>query len=98
MGFSWVFVFSLYNNGMGNMKHKEYRKLMRTPFEELSEQDQKKRKIEFKRRMEVAKTFVNGLTKGYINDDIDKLIEDDDPIKDVVKLVKLQTNEIGGES
>ena len=58
------------------MKHKEYKKLMRTPFEELSEQDQKKRTIEFKRRMEVAKTFVNGLTKGYINDDIDKLIED----------------------
>ena len=80
------------------MKHKEYKKLMRTPFEELSEQDQKKRTIEFKRRMEVAKTFVNGLTKGYINDDIDKLIEDDDPIKDVVRLVKLQTNELTGDA
>ena len=98
MDFRWIFIFSLYNDGMGNMKHKEYKKLMRTPFEELSEQDQKKRTIEFKRRMEVAKTFVNGLTKGYINDDIDKLIEDDDPIKDAVKLVKLQTNEIGGDA
>ena len=98
MGFGWVFVFSLYSNGMGNMKHKEYKKLMRTPFEELSEQDQKKRTIEFKRRMEVAKTFVNGLTKGYINDDIDKLIEDDDPIKDTVELVKLQINEVGGDA
>ena len=80
------------------MKHKDYMKLMKTPFDDLSKEDQKKRTIEFKRRMEVAKIFVNGLTKGYINDDIDKLIEDDDPIKDAVKLVKLQTNEIGGES
>ena len=51
MGFGWVFIFSFYNDGVGNMKHKDYRKLMRTPFEELSEQDQKNRTIEFKRRM-----------------------------------------------
>jgi hypothetical protein len=38
------------------------------------------------------------LTKGYISDDIDKLIEDDDPIKDTVELVKLQTNEVGGDA
>ena len=76
------------------MKHKDYMKLMKTPFKELSEQDQKKRKIEFKRRLEVAKTFVTGLRKGYISDDIDKLIEDDDPIKDTVELVKLQINEV----
>ena len=76
------------------MKHKDYMKLMKTPFDELSEEDQKKRKIEFKRRIEVAKTFVTGLTKGYISDDIDKLIEDDDPIKDTVELVKLQINEV----
>ena len=83
---------------MDNMKHKDYMKLMKTPFEELSEQDQKKRKIEFKRRIEVAKTFVTGLTKGYISDDIDKLIEDDDPIKDTVELVKLQINEVAGDA
>tara|TARA_Y100000310_G_scaffold307279_1_gene349236 strand:- start:566 stop:808 length:243 start_codon:yes stop_codon:yes gene_type:complete len=80
------------------MKHKEYKKLMRTPFEELSEQDQKKRTIEFKRRMGVAKTFITGLTKGYVNDDIGKLMEDDDPIKDTVELVKLQINEVSGEA
>ena len=76
------------------MKHKDYMKLMKTPFEELSEQDQKKRKIEFKRRLVAAKTFITGLTTGYINDDIDKLIEDDDPMKDMVELVKLQINEV----
>jgi hypothetical protein len=80
------------------MKHKDYMKLMKTPFDELSEQDQKKRTIEFKRRLEVAKTFVTGLRKGYISDDIDKLIEDDDPIKDTVELVKLQTNEVVGDA
>ena len=80
------------------MNHKDYKKLMRTPFEELSEQDQKKRTIEFKRMLETAKTFINGLTKGYINDDIDKLIEDDDPIKETVELVKLQINEVTGDA
>ena len=80
------------------MKHTDYMKLMKTPFEELSEQDQKKRTIEFKRRMGVAKTFITGLTKGYVNDDIGKLMEDDDPIKDTVELVKLQINEVSGEA
>ena len=78
------------------MKHKDYMKLMRTPFEELSEQDQKKRKKEFRHRLEVAKTFVTGLTKGHVNDDIGKLMEDDDPMKDMVELVKLQINEVEG--
>ena len=80
------------------MKHKDYMKLMKTPFEELSKQDQKKRKKEFHRRLEVAQMFITGMVKGHVNDDIDKLIEDDDPIKDVVKLVKLQTNEVGGDA
>ncbi len=71
-------------------------KLMKTPFDELSEEDQKKRKKEFHRRLEVAQMFVTGLIKGHVNDDIDKLIEDDDPIKDTVELVKLQINEVEG--
>jgi hypothetical protein len=78
------------------MKHKDYMKLMKTPFDELSEEDQKKRKKEFHRRLEVAQMFVTGLIKGHVNDDIDKLIEDDDPIKDTVELVKLQINEVEG--
>jgi len=76
------------------MKHKDYMKLMKTPFEELSKQDQKKRKKEFHRRLEVAQMFITGMVKGHVNDDIDKLIEDDDPIKDTVELVKLQINEV----
>ena len=76
------------------MKHKDYKKLMKTPFDELSEQDQKKRKKEFHRRLEVAQMFITGMVKGHVNDDIDKLIEDDDPIKDTVELVKLQINEV----
>jgi len=76
------------------MKHKDYMKLMKTPFDELSEEDQKKRKKEFHRRLEVAQMFVTGLIKGHVNDDIGKLLEDDDPMKDMVELVKLQTNEV----
>ena len=76
------------------MKHKDYMKLMKTPFDELSEEDQKKRKKEFHRRLEVVQMFVTGMIKGHVNDDIGKLLEDDDPMKDMVELVKLQINEV----
>jgi hypothetical protein len=75
------------------MKHKDYEKLMKTPFDELSEEDQTKRKKEFHRRLEVAQVFLSGMVKGHVNDDISKLMEDDDPMKDMVELLKLQINE-----
>ena len=76
------------------MKHKDYMKLMKTSFDELSEEDQKKRKKEFHRRLEVVQMFVTGMIKGHVNDDIGKFLEDDDPMKDMVELVKLQINEV----
>ena len=78
------------------MKHKDYKKLMKTSFDELSEEDQKKRKKEFHRRLEVAQMFITGMVKGHVNDDIGKLMEDDDPMKDTVELLKLQINEVEG--
>ena len=54
------------------MKYKDYSKLMKTPFDELSEEDQNKRKKEFHRRLEVAQMFVTGMIKGHVNDDIGK--------------------------
>ena len=33
------------------MKHKDYMKLMKTPFDDLSKEDQQKRTTEFNRRM-----------------------------------------------
>tara|TARA_Y100000034_G_scaffold115511_1_gene152723 strand:- start:138 stop:380 length:243 start_codon:yes stop_codon:yes gene_type:complete len=78
------------------MKHKDYEKLMKTPFDELSEEDQTKRKKEFHRRLEVAQVFLSGMVKGHVNDDISKLMEDDDPMKDMVELLKLQINEVEG--
>ena len=78
------------------MKHKDYMKLMKTPFDELSEQNQKKRKKEFHRRLEVCQMFIGGMVKGHVNDNIGKLLEDDDPMKDMVELVKLQINEVEG--
>ena len=76
------------------MNHKDYMKLMKTPFEELSVQDQKKRKKEFHRRLEVAQMFITGMIKGHVNDDIGKLMDDDDPMKDTVELLKLKINEV----
>tara|TARA_R100001086_G_C11782399_1_gene244016 strand:- start:46 stop:300 length:255 start_codon:yes stop_codon:yes gene_type:complete len=80
------------------MKHKDYMKLMKTPFDKLSKQDKEKRKKEFHRRLEVAQVFISGMVKGYINNDIDKLMDDDDPLKETVKLIKLQINEVEGIS
>ena len=80
------------------MKYKEYKELMKTPFEELSVENQKKRKKEFHRRLDVCQMFITGMIKGYVNDDIDKLMEDDDPMKEGVELLKLQINETEGQA
>ena len=80
------------------MKHKDYMKLMKTPFDVLSDEDQKKRKKEFHRRLEVAQMFITGMVKGYVNDDIGKLMEDDDPMKEKVELLKLKINEVEGKA
>ena len=80
------------------MKHKDYKKLMNTSFDELSEQDKMMREEEFHKRLETAQIFLNGIIKGYVNDDIEKLMEDDDPLKETVKLLKLQINEVEGIS
>ena len=75
------------------MKHKEYRKLMRTPFEELSEQDQKKRTTEFKRRMKMATKFMGGLRDGKIDEEFVDLVEDDDPMKETIEILKIKVND-----
>ena len=80
------------------MNHKDYSKLMKTPFDKLSKQDKIKRKKEFHRRLDTAIMFIDGIAKGYINDDIEQLMNDDDPMKETVKLVKLQINEVEGIS
>ena len=80
------------------MKHKDYMKLMKNQFDELSVEDQKKRKKEFNRRMEVCRMFLTGMVKGYVNDDISKLMEDDDPMKDTIELLRLRINEVEGEA
>lgn len=80
------------------MKYKEYKELMKTPFEELSVEDQKKRKKEFHRRLDVCQMFIQGMIKGYVNDEIDTLLEEDDPMKEGVELLKLQINEQEGIS
>jgi len=80
------------------MKHKDYMKLMKTPFGDLSVENQKKRKKEFHRRLEICQIFITGMIKGHVNDDIGKLMEDDDPMKNTVGLLKLQINEVEGIS
>ena len=76
------------------MKHKEYRKLMRTPFEELSLEDQKKRTTEFSRRMKICTTFLVGLRDGRVSDDMMNLLPDDDPLKERLEIIRIQTNDV----
>ena len=80
------------------MNFKEYKKLMSVPLESLTEEYQFIRMEEFRKRMDVFKLFIEGMVKGYINDDIGKDIPDDDPIQDVIEVLKAQINEIPGEA
>ena len=80
------------------MNFEEYKKLMSVPLESLTEEYQLIRMEEFRKRMDVFKLFIEGMVKGYISDDIGKDIPDDDPIQDVIEVLKAQINEIPGEA
>jgi hypothetical protein len=80
------------------MNFKEYKKLMSVPLESLTEEYQLIRMEEFRKRMDIFKLFIEGMVKGYISDDIGKDIPDDDPIQDVIEVLKAQINEIPGEA
>ena len=81
------------------MKHKDYMKLMKTPFDELSREDQQKRTIEFKRRMKMAAKFMGGLRDGKIDKEFVDLMEDDDPMKETVETLKIKVNDnLGAEA
>ena len=76
------------------MKHKDYIKLMKTPFEELSVEDQKKRTTEFNKRIKLCTTFLVGLGKGHVNNEMAALLDDDDPVKEMLEIVQIQTNDV----
>ena len=99
MDFSWVFVFSFYSNGVGDMKHKDYMKLMKTPFDDLSKEDQQKRTTEFNRRMKAATKFMSGLRDGKIDEEFVDLVEDDEPMKETIETLKIKVNDnLGAEA
>ena len=79
------------------MRHKEYTKLMKTPFEELSKENQDKRRKEFKKRLGTCSAFLNDIVKGSISKETLDLIEKDDPIKEVCEILILN-NTITGEA
>jgi len=72
--------------------------LMRTPFEELTKEQQKLRKEEFKRRLNVCKKFLTGMMNGYVNEDIKKDIAEDDPMQEALDVLIVRINEIEGEA
>jgi hypothetical protein len=80
------------------MTYKEYIKLMKTPIDELSKEDKMRRKEEFKKRLEVCKKFLAGMMQGYINEDIRKLIPEDDPMQEALEVLRIRVNEIEGEA
>jgi hypothetical protein len=81
------------------MKHKDYMKLMKTPFDELSKEDQQKRTTEFNRRMKIATKFMRGLRDGKIDEKFVDLVEDDDPMKEMIEILKIKVNDnLGAEA
>ena len=81
------------------MKHEEYMKLMKTPFEELSLEDQRKRTTEFQRRMKMATKFMSGLRDGKIDEEFVDLVEDDDPMKETIEILKIKVDDnLGAEA
>jgi hypothetical protein len=80
------------------MKYRKYMELMRTPFEELTKEQQKLRKEEFKRRLNVCKKFLTGMMNGYVNEDIKKDIAEDDPMQEALDVLIVRINEIEGEA
>jgi|TARA_B100001964_G_scaffold145444_1_gene160147 hypothetical protein len=76
------------------MKHKDYMKLMKTPFDELSVEDQKKRTTEFNKRLKLCTKFLVGLRNGHVDDDMINLLDDDDPMKERLEVIQIQTNDV----
>ena len=81
-----------------DMTYKEYIKLMKTPIDELSREDKVRRKEEFEKRLEVCKKFLAGMMQGHINEDIKKLIAEDDPMQEALEVLRIRVNEIEGEA
>ncbi len=74
-------------------------KLMKTPFEELSLEDQRKRTTEFQRRMKLATSFLIQLKDGHINDEFVNIMEVDDPMRETIETLKLKLEDnIGAEA
>ena len=67
---------------------------MKTPFEELSVEDQNKRTTEFNRRMKICTKFLVGLRDGHVSDDMINLLDDDDPMKERLEVIQIQTNDV----
>ena len=81
------------------MKHKDYMKLMKTPFDDLSKEDQQKRTTEFNRRMKIATKFMGSLRDGKIDEEFVDLVEDDDPMKETIEILKIKVDDnLGAEA
>jgi hypothetical protein len=48
--------------------------------------------------MNVCKMFLVGMMQGYINDDIENLIPQDDPMREMIEILRIRVNEIEGEA
>jgi len=67
---------------------------MKTPFDELSVEDQKKRTTEFNKRLKLCTKFLVGLRNGHVDDDMINLLDDDDPMKERLEVIQIQTNDV----
>ena len=61
-------------------------------FDDLSKEDQQKRTTEFNRRMKIATKFMSGLRDGKIDEEFVDLVEDDDPMKETIEILKIKVD------
>ena len=82
------------------ISHKEYIKLRKTKWKDLSDEDKEKRLKEFDRRIDLAyEFFIKVKNKEYISEDIENQIQDDDiQLKEFVQTIRAIVNEKKGDA
>ena len=81
------------------ISYEEYKKLRQTPWDELSEEDQKRRLDEFTRRLEVTEKFLmSRVSKERMPENIENELPDDDPKKEILSYMRIMHNEEGGQA
>ena len=80
------------------MKYKDFKKLMSVSLNSLSRGDQVKRQGELQKRLRLCYGLLEGMTSGYIPEEVEDDLDDDDPLKEMIQLYRIKLHEPTGEA